>query len=243
MLISFSTVKQRIATTTHHILDSGRWALSALKLRERKEERAVEFVLQSSVKGDPSSVLRALDRFAENDSFLMNLGPDKLEMLDNVFAQHSPTQALELGGYLGYSAIAIASRLPRNGALVSVEKSPRLAALAAILIEHAGLTSNVRFEVGDLGTRIGALREPFNLILLDHAKDAYLKDLRLLEGAALISSNAVIFADNTALLPEMMEQYLQYVRDSRRSVTSEEIRCHMEYRPEVPDAVEITVWR
>ena len=228
-------LKVRLHGVKHRIIDAVLWFGEVTGVRDRKEKRALNFVLAEAKKGDPSSVLSALDRFAINEAFLMNLGPDKLKMLDDVFVQHKPVKAIELGGYCGYSAVAIGMRLAEGGSLISVEINPRMAQIARQIIAHAGLATVVSVRVGTATDVLGVAAD---FLLLDHAKDAYLKDLQLLEPS--LRPQAVVFADNTGLFPALMAPYLSHVR-SEAYAESRTIVTNMEYRPDVYDEVEISV--
>ena len=228
-------LKVRLHSVKHRLIDAVLWFGEVTGVRDRKEKRALNFVLINAKKGDPDSVLSALDRFATSEAFLMNLGPDKLKMLDEVFVQHNPEKAIELGGYCGYSAVAIGMRLPKGGSLISVEINPRMAEIARQIIAHAGLADAVSVRVGTASDVLGAAAD---FLLLDHAKDAYLKDLQLLEPS--LSPQAVVFADNTGLFPALMAPYLSHVRGDAYA-SSRTIVTTMEYRPDIYDEVEISV--
>jgi catechol O-methyltransferase len=228
-------LKLRLHRIKYRVLDAIRWFGEVTGIRARKETRALSYVLSNAAAGDANSVLAALDRFATDEAFLMNLGPDKLKMLDDVFVRHEISTAIELGAYCGYSAVAIAMRLPRGGVLISVEISPRMAGIARQIIEHAGLSDVVDVRVGTAADVVGSSAD---LLLLDHAKDVYLDDLLLLEPT--LNPQAVVFADNTGLFPELMAPYLSHVR-SQAYASSLTIVTTMEYRPDVYDEVEISV--
>lgn len=51
--------------------------------------------------------------------------------------------ALELGGYIGYSAIHIAQSLPPGGKLYSIEPNETHVRIARHMIQHAGLSDKV----------------------------------------------------------------------------------------------------
>ena len=70
--------------------------------------------------------------------FLINVGDKKGLLLDAVVDRVKPKRAIELGAYIGYSALRIARRLPEGGHLFSVEFSADNAALARRVLEHAG---------------------------------------------------------------------------------------------------------
>ena len=51
--------------------------------------------------------------------------------------------ALELGGYIGYSAIRIARNLPPGGKLYSIDPNENHVRIARRMIQHAGLNDKV----------------------------------------------------------------------------------------------------
>ena len=62
--------------------------------------------------------------------------------------------ALELGGYIGYSAVRIASQLPPGGKLYSIDPNESHVCIARALIQHAGLSDKVEVVQGVLETSI-----------------------------------------------------------------------------------------
>jgi SAM-dependent methyltransferase len=79
------------------------------------------------------------------------------KFLGQEIAKHQPKTFLELGCYVGYSAVTIASQLPAGGKLVSVDISPENVKVAEQVVAHAGLGDRVEFVVGVLGnvTKVG----------------------------------------------------------------------------------------
>ena len=68
--------------------------------------------------------------------------------------------ALELGGYIGYSAVRIAKKLPPGGKLYSIDPNEIHVGVARAIIEHAGLSDKVQVVQGILETAI-----PVSLLL------------------------------------------------------------------------------
>lgn len=70
-------------------------------------------------------------------------------------ALHASLQvALELGSYIGYSAIVTARKLPAGGRLYGIEYNPINARVARAMIDHAGLSDKVEIIEGTLETSI-----------------------------------------------------------------------------------------
>ena len=151
--------------------------------------------------GDATRVLRAMETFGARYP-MFAIGPVKGLIVDDVVRRRRPTSVLEVGSFLGYSAVRIGSQLPKGAAMVCVEASDEFAATARRIVAHAGLGSVVDFVVGraedvDLRALAGRFRGgAADLVFLDHCKECYAPDLRRLEGAGLVAKGTVVVADN-----------------------------------------------
>ena len=210
-----------------------------------KMDAVLDFVLKNSKKGDPQSVLDTIDSYAlegalDRKRFLMNVGPEKGLLLKNLIIKHQSKRILELGAFIGYSAVLIAMHLKSDGCLISVDPDPNSIEVASKIVKQAKLTNMVKFIRGKAEDVIPKLDEPFDFIFIDHAKKRYLSDLILLEKTGLVKKDTVIFADNVDLFKEDMTEYFKHVRDSS-FYNSNNIGSHLEYRENIYDAVEISV--
>ncbi|MCP5059071.1 MAG: O-methyltransferase [bacterium] len=203
--------------------------------------QARDYVAAHAKQGDPDDVLRTLDRFARDTRFLMNVGPEKGPLLFELIARlPRPARVLELGAFCGYSAIMITNQLGPGSSLVSVEKSPEATEASRDNVAIAGLAEQVEIIEGSSSDRIPTLEGPFHLVFLDHWKDLYLPDLKLLEAHQLLAPGCIVMADNVGPLFGA-EPYLSYVRSCGR-YDSENRPAKLEYS-DLPDAVEISVWK
>lgn len=200
-----------------------------------------DFVAEQATRGDPTSVLRAMDRFARERRFLMNIGPDKGPMVHELLdSLPRPARLLELGSFCGYSAILFADRLGPEGRVVSVERSPAAVEVTRANVAFAGLADRVEVIEGDSSQVIPTLEGTFDLVFLDHWKDLYRRDLELIEERGLLRPGSIVVADNVG--PAFgAEAYLEYVRRCGR-YDSENRPATIEYS-DLEDAVEISVWR
>ena len=157
----------------------------------------------------------------------------------------------------------IASNLPSNGKLISVEFSSENAAIAREVIEHAGLSSQVKFIFICIYKQ---LRIILNIVLkviiiegtvqtvlqnyllevhiptvdmsfIDHDKAFYLPDLHYLLDNSILKAGSVVVADNI-LVPGAPE-YREYVNSSPRFRTVE-YTSHLEYVKAVKDIVSVS---
>lgn len=121
--------------------------------------------------------------------------------LDQAIRSKSPTSAMEIGAYCGYTAVRIGRLMPEDGKLVSIEIDPLFAAIATKVVEHAGLSHKVSVEIGSLAERLPALQRKGKLqgtlgaVLLDHETSHYLPDLQILEREKLVGDDTIILCD------------------------------------------------
>lgn len=76
------------------------------------------------------------------------IGPEKGALFEGVLQRVKPTWALEVGTFLGYSAIRTARNLAPGGRLLCIEANPQNAAVARQVVEYAGLSERVQILDG-----------------------------------------------------------------------------------------------
>ena len=158
-------------------------------------------------------MLRLMDR-AVTEWQLPIVGLEKGRLLRRLLERYRPSRAIEIGSFIGYSAILIASHLPPRGRLTCVEANPFLAMLAESNAQAAGLGKRVTVVIGDGVRVIPLLRARFDFAFLDAAKEEYLDYLRQLEPK--LRRGAVVVADNTGIAKRDLKEYLDYVRKTGR---------------------------
>jgi catechol O-methyltransferase len=182
------------------------------------------------LRGHPEKVLAAIEDYHHQFNKLMNVGSIKGAFITDIIAERKPSVMIELGGYVGYSAILFGDAIRKNGGkqYLSIEKNPEMAAVASQLVDLAGLRDIVQILVGSsnevLKELISEKKEidMVELIFVDHWQDLYLPDLWLLEGLdVLCPDSSLVLADNV-IMPGAPE-YLRWVQ-----ATSEEKKVIME---------------
>src|SRR5205085_1788794 len=184
--------------------------------------------------------------FARRRKFLINVGDEKGAILDAAVDRVKPRRALELGAYVGYSALRIARRLPAGGHLFSVELNPANAAIARRIVNHAGASDRVTIvvgSIGDGGKTVKALVDEHALgpgsidfVFIDHAKEAYLPDLQRILDAGWLHEGSVVVADNVRFpgAPEY-KAYMDAEEGKRWHTRAH--KTHAEYQKLIPDLV------
>eukprot|EP00939_MAST-03C_sp_MAST-3C-sp1_P002920 g2920.t1 len=195
-------------------------------------EAALEYVLAYGKKGDVDSVIQALDTFAWTKRWMMFVGEEKGQILDaEIRKLKTGACVLELGTFIGYSSLRIGKALmSKNGGeeeacakLVSLEPNREAADIAKKIVSFAGLDSivEIRNETSLDYVRSSVHRKQegkkstsFDLVFLDHLKDLYLRDVRILETVKMIKRGTVLVADNV-IFPGCPD-YLRHVRTCGR---------------------------
>lgn len=142
------------------------------------------------------------------------IGPVKGRHLVEALKRFDVKSVLEVGTLIGYSAILLASNLPRDGRVVTIEVDPESARSAKANIREAGLADMVEVHIGDALSVLPTIDSTFDMVFLDAAKDQYLEYLKLSEDK--LRTGGVVFADNVKMYAHEMRDYLDYVRNSGR---------------------------
>ncbi|RAK72552.1 O-methyltransferase [Aspergillus fijiensis CBS 313.89] len=196
--------------------------------------------LDTKLRGSPAAILEAMDEFAAQEDFLINIGPDKAGKLAVLVREHRPRVVVELGGYVGYSAILFGSILkemwtpnhPDHADLeageedkprvYSIEIDPLVASVAMNLVSLAGLQDLVEVVVGASAHTLRRLHgqgtlgdRGIDLLFMDHDEARYAADVQVAEELGLLNTDgALVIADN--VLRPGAPAYRDYMRQNPR---------------------------
>ncbi|MGI9294803.1 MAG: O-methyltransferase [Pseudomonadales bacterium] len=220
--------------------EAGRFINDKLRKQPSRPLQVLEYIRDTTDRGDAQGVLQAMDEFARKRRFLMNIGDEKGLILIQALKDSAAKQVLELGAYCGYSAVLMAQQLGAEGHLDSVEINAEYADATRTIVEHAGLGDKVTVHTGAAADIVPKLGKQYHLVFIDHWKDKYLSDLKVIEQADALRSGSYVVADNIGMFDA--SEYLDYVRHGGRYQSSNH-PAHMEYYESVADAVEISIYQ
>ncbi|CAF1284050.1 unnamed protein product [Rotaria sp. Silwood1] len=202
-----------------------------------------DYVLQNARQGDIQNIIDTIDQYGWTKQWLMNIGDRKGKILDQAIQTRKPKTILELGTFLGYSSLRIISQLPDNVLFITIEADLQSVEIARIIFEYAGVTNRINIINDYTHNVIPYLSKNFNInsfdfIFIDHFKDVYLRDFKMLEDVGLIKSGTMIVADN--VIKPGTPDYLEYVRNNS-NYTSIFYEGKIEYREDLDDGIEISI--
>ena len=210
-----------------------------------REARLAEYVASRARRGDPADVIRVIDEFAYNKSFLINVGDEKGRILDAAVAASKARRVLELGTYCGYSSLRMAVAAP-TAKIFSIEFNAANAEIARRILDHAGVGDRVTIVVGTLGDggkTIETLRRDhgfgagsLDLVFLDHDKNAYLPDLKRILEQGWLRPGALVVADNVKF-PGAPAYHASMTENEGKVWRTTEHETHAEYQTMFKDLV------
>jgi catechol O-methyltransferase len=224
----------------------GRRLTREWQVGDGREQALAEYVAATAREGDVDDVIRAIDRFCYERSFMINVGDEKGAILDRAVERARPRQILELGTYCGYSALRMSRVMPDDARLVSIEFNSDNAEIARRIWERAGVDGRLEVVVGTLddgGRTLDALEAEhgfgpgsLDFVFIDHAKSAYVPDLKRLLDKRWLHPGSVVVADNVKL-PGAPE-YRDLMRAEEGSAwRTTEHEAHAEYQTLLKDLV------
>ena len=115
-----------------------------------------------------------------------------------------PGTILEIGTFTGYSAIYMASGLPPEGTLHTIDNNPEIEDIAQKYIEKSGLSDKIVTHQGSGLDVIHTLEGPFDLVFIDADKENYLNYYEAV--LPKVRSGGFIIADNVLWYGKVLKQ-------------------------------------
>ncbi|HKC82451.1 MAG TPA: class I SAM-dependent methyltransferase, partial [bacterium] len=219
---------------------------SEWQVGDGREEALGAYVAQHARAGDLDDVIRVIDEFCYERSFMINVGDEKGELLDAALGRADPRLILELGTYCGYSALRMARAMPEGARVVSIEFNAANAAIARRIWDHAGIADQLSAVVGTLGdggktmevleAGHGFEEGSVGFVFIDHDKAAYLPDLQRILRRGWLPTGSIVVADNikTPGAPDYRAHMAEQEGLMWRTVEHE---THVEYQSLLKDLV------
>ena len=158
-------------------------------------------MLANARPGDLDDVIRVVDEFCYERSFMMNVGDEKGEILDAAIRGSRTEAGPRARDLLRLQRAAHGARDARRAHLYSIEFNEANAEIARRDLAHAGVDGPRQVVVGTLGdggttptrspTEHGFAPGSLDAVFIDHDKDAYLPDLELMLASGWLHAGSV----------------------------------------------------
>jgi predicted O-methyltransferase YrrM len=114
-----------------------------------------------------------------------------------------PKVVLEIGTYLGYSALCFAEGLAEDGKVITLDVQPETNAVAKSFVERTEYSGRIEFHLGDDVDIIPTLTETIDLVFIDADKPNYSNYYNLVFDR--VRSGGFIIADNVLWSGKVLE--------------------------------------
>jgi caffeoyl-CoA O-methyltransferase len=127
----------------------------------------------------------------------IQIGPDQAALLQALVRMLRARRCIEVGTFTGYSALAVALALPRNGKIVCCDVSEEWTSTGRRYWKRAGVERRIDLRIAPALETLAKLRGPFDLAFIDADKPNYLayyeRVLELLRPGGLIAIDNVLW--------------------------------------------------
>jgi predicted O-methyltransferase YrrM len=132
----------------------------------------------------------------------MQIGADQGQFMAMLVKLMGARRCLEIGTYTGYSALAVALALPRDGSIVCCDVSEEWTAVGKPFWKKAGVEKKIDLRIGPALETLKTLNGPFDFVFIDADKPNYInyyeRCLELLRPGGLIAVDNVLWSGEVA---------------------------------------------
>lgn len=158
------------------------------------DKRIEEYI--DSISRQNSDFLKNLREYArENEIPILKTNTEAF--LRTLIRISEPSEILEIGTAIGYSAIVMAEECKEKALITTIEKYKKRVPVAADNIQKSGFEKQIKLIEGDAAEVLNKLKQEskvFDFIFLDAAKAQYIRWLPLI--TAMMRKGSILFADN-----------------------------------------------
>ncbi len=165
-----------------------------------------DYIVAHSVR-EPAALAAIHDATATHPYAYMQMPPESAQFLQLLVRLTNARRCIELGTFTGYSAVALALALPRDGRLICCDISPKVTAVARGHAERAGVADKIEFRVGPALDTLDAMiasggAGSFDLVVIDADKPNYggyyERAVTLLRAGGLVAIDNVLWSGTVA---------------------------------------------
>ena len=125
----------------------------------------------------------------------MQIGADQGQFLQLLVQAIGARRCLEIGTYTGYSALAVALALPKDGRILCCDLSEEWTAVGKPFWKRAGVEKKIDLRIGPALDTLKTLKGPFDFVFIDADKPNYANYYEAC--LPLVRRGGIIAIDNT----------------------------------------------
>jgi caffeoyl-CoA O-methyltransferase len=144
----------------------------------------------------PSKACEALETYTRDNVAMSVMISDPLvgSFLGLMVGITGAKRILEIGCYTGYTALAMAERLPEDGEVITLDINESTDRIAKEFWAKSPHGKKIHSMIAPAGDTLSKLTGPFDLVFIDADKTGYVKYLN--QALELLAPQGVIIADN-----------------------------------------------
>ncbi|HEV7477796.1 MAG TPA: class I SAM-dependent methyltransferase, partial [Burkholderiales bacterium] len=164
-------------------------------------EKVARYIAEHAVREAP--VLRELRKATQKVSYSgMQIGADQGNLMALLVKLMGAKRCLEIGTYTGYSALAVALALPKDGTIVCCDISEEWTSVGKPFWKKAGVEDRIDLRIGPALETLQNLKGPFDFVFIDADKPNYARYyercLELVRPGGLIAIDNVLWSGEVA---------------------------------------------
>lgn len=134
----------------------------------------------------------------------MQVSPDQALLIRCLLRLIGARSVLEIGTFLGLSALVMAEAVGPEGSLVCLDRSAEWTDRARDLWEKSGVADRIDLRLGDAHETVRALSGPFDAVLIDADKAGYLDYLE--QVTPRLRTGGLLMVDNTLWYGKVIDE-------------------------------------
>ena len=164
-------------------------------------EKISRYIAQHSVR-EPQVLRELRAATAKLPMAGMQIGADQGQFMAILVRMLGAKRCLEIGTFTGYSALAVALALPKDGRIVCCDVSEEWTAIGRRFWKKAGVEKKIDLRIAPALETLKKLKGPFDFAFIDADKENYLayyeRCLKLLRRGGVIAVDNVLWSGEVA---------------------------------------------
>lgn len=174
------------------------------------DERMVSFI--NSFDAGDSEIIETIEREAV-DGGVPIIRQEMGSLLKVLVHLKKPSAILEVGTAVGYSSILMASCMPKDCTITTIENYDKRIPVARENFQRAGFADRITLLEGDAADVMKQLTGTYDMIFMDAAKGQYIHFLH--EVLRLLAPGGMLISDNVLQEGDIIESKFGVVRRNR----------------------------